>query len=74
MTETATNLRPGDQVLVIEEEREVSGRVESVQLKPVVKIDVRLHDPGHRRHCLIVAYDPSEVKLANQPKEKSVSA
>ncbi len=63
---TMNTFTVGDEVLVIEEGREVSGRVESVQLKPAVKIDVRLHDPGNRRHGLIVAYDPAEVTLADE--------
>jgi hypothetical protein len=65
------DFQQGDEVLVMEEGREVSGRVESVQLKPAVKIDVRLNDPGHRRHCLIVAYEPSEVTLAGNEKAQS---
>lgn len=61
-----TNFEQGDEVLVMEEGREVSGRVESVQLKPAVKIDVRLNDPGHRRHGLIIAFNPDEVSLADE--------
>jgi hypothetical protein len=71
---TMTSFQQGDSVVVMEGGREVSGRVESIQLKPAVKIDVRLDDPGHRRHCLIVAYEPDQVQFAAKPKEKSQSA
>jgi hypothetical protein len=66
MTTERKSFEQGDEVLVMEEGREVSGRVESVQLKPAVKIDVRLNDPGHRRHGLIIAFNPDEVSLADE--------
>lgn len=59
------DFKQGDSVMVMEEGREVTGRVESIQLNPVTKIDVRLHDPGNMRHGLIVAYKPEDVELAD---------
>jgi len=58
----------GDPVLVMEGENEVSGRVESIQLKPAHKIDVRIYDKKSKKHGLVVAFDPSEVSSTKKAK------
>ena len=64
----------GDPVLVMDGENEVSGRVESIQLKPAHKIDVRIYDKSSKRHGTVVAFDPSDVSLGEKEADEGASS
>ena len=58
----------GDPVVIKEDGKDVHGVVESIQVKANL-IDVRIHEKGNRRHCLIVAFHPDDLFVL---KEKEV--
>jgi hypothetical protein len=55
----------GDEVVTSVDNQEVHGVVESIQLQKNL-VDVKIYQPGHRSHCLIVARPPAEVKMRSQ--------
>ena len=61
----------GDAVITTVDNQEVRGVVESFQLQKNL-VDVKIYEPGHRSHCLIVARPPSEVH--SRTGKKAVSA
>jgi hypothetical protein len=60
----------GDAVSIDVDGVKVSGTVVSIQIKAKL-VDVRIHEPGHKSHCLIVARPPEQVELAKAGKAQS---
>lgn len=69
----AKDFQVGDEVLTSVDNQDVNGTVESIQLGKNL-VDVKIYQPGHRSHCLIVARPSAEVKMRNQKESKSKSA
>jgi hypothetical protein len=69
-------LEIGDEVTVEEGGQDLHGVIESFQINARL-IDVKIYEPGHRKHCLIQAFSPDQV-FRRQPevpkKEKAQSA
>jgi len=62
----------GDAVTFEEGGQELHGTVESIQIKANL-VDVKIYEPGHRKHCLITAVHPEALTLDTKSK-KSKSA
>jgi hypothetical protein len=60
----------GDPVLLTINNVKVHGAVESIQAKANL-IDVKIYEPGHTSHCLIVARAPEQIE---HDEEKAHSA
>lgn len=59
----------GDKVEVVESGQGCSGTVESIQDK-LKMIDVRIFEPGHPKHCLIVSFPPDQVELVEEANKE----
>jgi hypothetical protein len=59
----------GQRVTVEDGDQELSGVVESIQLKAGL-VDVKIYEPGHREHCLIKAYRPEAVSVSDEPEDE----
>ena len=64
----AEDFKVGDQVTVEDGDMELSGVVESIQIKANL-VDVKIYEPGHRKHCLIQAFPPSQVSASEKKKK-----
>lgn len=60
----------GDEVIIAVDNVQVHGVVESIQVKANL-IDVKIYEPGHRSHCLIVARPPEQVAHDNKGKAQT---
>ena len=58
-------IEQGAPVTILDDGEKVNGYVESIQLHPAEKINVRIIHPGHKQHGLIVAFDPDQVTPAD---------
>jgi len=51
----------GTRVVAKQGDKEVNGYVESEALHPKHIVNVRITQPGHPSHCLILPFDPEDV-------------
>jgi hypothetical protein len=60
----------GDKVVTMVNNVKVHGDVQSIQLQKKL-VDIKIYQPGHTHHCLIVARPPAEITLADDVEEES---
>jgi hypothetical protein len=60
----------GDKVVTMVNNVKVHGDVQSIQLQKKL-VDIKIYQPGHTHHCLIVARPPAEITLADDAAEES---
>lgn len=58
----------GDKVEVVESGQACNGTVESIQDK-LKLVDVRIFEPGHPKHCLVVSFPADQVDLVEEGKK-----
>jgi hypothetical protein len=59
----------GDKVVTMVNNVKVHGDVQSIQLQKKL-VDIKIYQPGHTHHCLIVARPPAEITLADDVEEE----
>lgn len=63
----------GDAVLVQDDGQSIRGVIESFQAK-LGLIDVKIYEPGHRKHCLIRAYTLDKLSAREEQSDKKAKA
>ena len=66
----AKDFSVGDAVTTMVNNVKVHGTVESIQLGKNL-VDVKIYEPGHTHHCLIVARPPAEVHAGGEKAESA---
>jgi hypothetical protein len=64
-----SEIKIGDSVVFNLDGVKVHGTVESEQVKKNL-VDVKIYQPGHRSHCLIVARPPDTLTLADEDDDE----
>src|ERR1700676_1600652 len=59
----AQDFHVGDKVITMVNNVKVHGDVQSIQLQKQL-VDIKIYQPGHTHHCLIVARPPAEITMA----------